>query len=220
MGDKQILGYSNVHVVPNCVEVSEEIDEGGETPHRLLYVGNFKYAPNVDAALFFCKSILPYIRKMEPRAHLYIVGREPPKEVMELHNGTDVIVTGTVPDITQYFKESSVVIVPLRVGGGTRVKILEAFAHRKGVVSTTIGAEGLQVEDGIHLHVSDNPAHIAWRCLTLIRDPSERRTLGEAGRRLVETRYNLSIFQHAIHQVVSAVTPQLTPGIIREGLNH
>ena len=143
---------------------------------------------------------------MEPRAHLYIVGREPPKEITELHTGTDVIVTGTVPDVTPYFKESSVVIVPLRVGGGTRVKILEAFAHRKAVVSTSIGAEGLQVEDGIHLYLADDAATFASRCLTLMTDPSARRTLGEAGRRLVETRYNLSIFHQTICQVVSGVT--------------
>ncbi|MCZ6673422.1 MAG: glycosyltransferase family 4 protein [Verrucomicrobia bacterium] len=206
-GDREILGYNKLRVLPNCVDISKGAPGGGpENPYRLLFVGNFKYPPNVDAALFFCELVLPQIRKVEPRAHVYIVGREPPEEIQALHNGFDVVVTGTVVEVTPYFEECGVVIVPLRVGGGTRVKILEAFANRKAVVSTSIGAEGLQVEDGIHLYLADDPANFASRCLTLMRDPSARRTLGEAGRRLVETRYNLSIFHQTICQVVSGVT--------------
>jgi len=205
--DRQILAHNNVRVLPNCVDVSEGTLDGVRgNPYRLLYVGNFKYAPNVDATLFFCKSILPHIRRVEPRAHVYIVGRAPPKEISALHTGVDVIVTGTVPDVTPYFNESGVVIVPLRVGGGTRVKILEAFAHRKAVVSTRIGAEGLQVEDGIHLYLADKPADFASRCVKLMGDSPARRALGEAGRRLVETHYNQSIFQQTIWEIVSDVT--------------
>jgi len=210
--DREILGYENVRVLPNCVDLSEAIgQEDGENPYRLLFVGNFRYAPNVDAALFFCNSILPEIRKLEPEAHLYIVGREPLEPVVALHTGRDVIVTGTVLDVTPYFKECGVIIVPLRAGGGTRVKILEAFAHRKAVVSTTIGAEGLQVEHGIHLCLADDPLEFASHCVTLMRDSSTRRALGTAGRRLVETQYNLSVFQRTIRELVAEVTqsPQL-----------
>ena len=211
-GDRQILEYNNVRVLPNCVDLPEGTSNGDtENPYRLLFVGNFKYLPNVDAASFFCKSILPQIRNVEPRAHVYIVGREPLEPVLALHTGRDVIVTGTVPDITPYFKECGVIIVPLRAGGGTRVKILEAFAHRKAVVSTTIGAEGLRVEHGIHLCLADDPLDFASDCVTLMRDSSARRTLGTAGRQLVETQYSLSVFQRTIRELVVEITqsPQL-----------
>ena len=206
-GDRGILRYGNVRVLPNCVDFSEGIpDEDAENPYRLLFVGNLRYAPNVDAALFFCNSILPEIRKAEPEAHVYIVGREPLERVLALHTGRDVIVTGTVPDVTPYFKECGVIVVPLRAGGGTRVKILEAFAHEKAVVSTRIGAEGLQVEHGVHLCLADDPLDFASHCVTLMRDSSVRRTLGVAARQLVENKYSLSIFQRTVRELVAEVS--------------
>ena len=205
-GDREILGYNKLGVLPNCVDISKGAPGGGpENPYRLLFVGNFKYPPNVDAALFFCELVLPQIRKVEPRAHVYIVGREPPEEIQALHNGFEVVVTGTVAEVTPYFEECGVVIVPLRVGGGTRVKILEAFANRKAVVSTTIGAEGLDVRDGVHLYVADTPADFASRCLALMDDARTREALGAAGREVIESRYSQSVFQQTVHHLVYEV---------------
>jgi glycosyltransferase involved in cell wall biosynthesis len=202
--DRQVLGYDNVRVLPNCVDLPPDLPfESTEDPHRLLFVGKMNYEPNIDAAIYFCKSILPHIRNLEPRAHVYIVGREPSEEIRALHTGTDVFVTGAVPEVTPYLNAAGLVIVPLRFGGGTRIKILEAFAHRKAVVSTTTGCEGLAVEQGVHLFRADTPREFAAKCLALMTDASMRRSLGKAGRVLVESHYSRDLFQRTVRRCVS-----------------
>jgi glycosyltransferase involved in cell wall biosynthesis len=204
--DRQILGYDNVRVLPNCVDLPPDLPfASGEDPHRLLFVGKMDYEPNIDAATYFCKSILPHIRTLEPRAHVYIVGREPSEAIRALHIDTDVFVTGAVPDVTPYFTAAGIVIVPIRFGGGTRIKILDAFAHRKAVVSTTTGCEGLAVEDGVHLSRADTPREFAAKCLALMTDASMRRALGRAGRELVEIHYTQDVFQRTVRRCVSDV---------------
>jgi len=208
--DRRVLGHDNVQVLPNCVDLHvESSSEEAEDPYRLLFIGKMDYEPNTDAALYFCNAILPKIRKVEPRAHVYIVGREPPEAIQALHTGTDVFVTGAVADVTPYFGAAGVVIVPLRSGGGTRVKILEAFAHRKAVVSTTIGCEGLAVEHGVHLYRADTPRDFAAGCLAVMRDAAMRRTLGMAGRELAERHYSQDVFQRTVRRCVSEVVGSL-----------
>ena len=202
--DRRILGYDNVRVLPNCVDLPSEVPlEPIEDPHRLLFIGKMDYEPNIDAALYFCRSILPQIRNVEPRAHVYIVGREPSEDIRGLHTGTDVFVTGEVPDATPYINAAGIVIVPLRFGGGTRIKILEAFAHRKAVVSTTIGCEGLAVQQDVHLSRADTPQEFAAKCLALMTDGSMRKALGRAGRELVESEYSPDVFQRTVRRCVS-----------------
>jgi glycosyltransferase involved in cell wall biosynthesis len=207
--DRRVLAYDNVRVLANCVDLPLKPPEEREDPYRLLFPGKMDYQPNIDAAVYFCRSILPHIRKMEPRAHVYIVGREPTREIQALHTGSDVFVTGTVPDTTPYFDAAGMVIAPIRFGGGTRLKILEAFAHRKPVVSTTIGCEGLAVEPGVHLYRSDTPREFAASCLALMGDASMRRTLGMAGRELAERHYSHDVFQRAVRRSVSEVVRPL-----------
>jgi glycosyltransferase involved in cell wall biosynthesis len=209
--DRRVLGRDNVRVLPNCVDLPVEPPlEEFEDPYRLLFIGKMNYDPNTDAALYFCKSILPHIRKVEPRAHVYIVGREPPEEIQALHTGSDVFVTGAVPDTAPYFKAAGVVIVPIRSGGGTRVKILEAFAHGKAVVSTTIGCEGLAVEQGLHLYRADTPREFTAKCLALMTNAPIRKALGIAGRELVKSHYSQAIFQRTVRDCVSQVTSVLS----------
>lgn len=206
-GDRRILRHDNVRILPNCVDLDAEPPlEELEEPLQLLFIGKMDYQPNIDAALYFCKSILPHIRKVEPRAHVYIVGREPPMEVQALHTGTDVFVTGAVPDAAPYFKTAGMVIIPIRFGGGTRVKILEAFAHRKAVVSTTIGCEGLAVEQDVHLYRADTPREFAAKCLALMTNAPMRKALGIAGRELVESHYSQIIFHRTVRECISQVT--------------
>jgi glycosyltransferase involved in cell wall biosynthesis len=208
--DRRVLGHDNVRVLPNCVDLPEKPScEEFEVPDRLLFIGKMDSQPNVDAALYFCKSILPQILKVHARAHVYIVGRDPTDEIRALHTGTDVFVTGAVPDVTPYFNAASIVIVPLRAGGGTRVKILEAFAHRKAVVSTTIGCEGLAVERGVHLYQADTPRDFAAGCVALMSDASRRRAFGIAGRDLVDSHYSQAIFERTVRRCVSEVTGSL-----------
>jgi glycosyltransferase involved in cell wall biosynthesis len=203
--DRGALGGDNVRVLPNCIEVAPVASPVDEVPGRMLFVGKMDYGPNVDAVQHFCRSILPAIRDREPRAHLHVVGREPSAAVRALHTGSDVVVTGTVSDVAPHFEAASVVVVPLRIGGGTRVKILEALGRRKAVVSTPVGAEGLEVEDRVQVAIAGPGRDFAVRCADLLVDEPGRRKLGDAGRRLVEQRYSLEVFRRTVNALLAEV---------------
>ncbi len=135
----------------------------------LVFVGSMDWLPNVDGVLYFVREILPLIRKQRPQASLAIVGRTPPPKILELAAADPRIqVTGTVPDIRPYLWSSAVSIVPLRIGGGTRLKIYEAMAAQIPVVSTTIGAEGLSVNPPHDIRLADSPQDFASCCLELL----------------------------------------------------
>jgi glycosyltransferase involved in cell wall biosynthesis len=140
--------------------------------------------------LFFCREVLPLIRREEPDVTLAIVGRAPTPSVARLAQQHGIVVTGRVDDVRPYISGAAVYIVPLRIGGGTRLKIFEAMSMGKAVVSTTIGAEGLPVTDGAHLLLADEPALFAGAVVRLLRDVGHRRSLEAAARELVVKRYD------------------------------
>src|SRR3981081_1862320 len=126
------------------------------------------WMPNVDGVDWFLNEVLPLIRKRKPDCSVAIVGRTPPERLTNLQKeDSKIIVTGTVPDVRPYLWGSPVSIVPLRIGGGTRLKIYEAMAAKIPVVSTTVGAEGLDVCNGENIHIADLPAEFAECCVTL-----------------------------------------------------
>ncbi len=193
--DQQLLMKSNprlhVDVIPNGVDIERyqllPLPPEDATP-SLMFIGSLEYPPCMDAVLYFCREILPLIRQTLNRVELWIVGAGPPLEVLAL-NGSDVHVTGRVEDVVPYYKRSTVCIVPLRAGGGTRLKILEAMALGRPVVSTTIGCEGLAVVDGEHLLIADTPEEFATQTLRLLHDRRLSQYICANGRRLVEARY-------------------------------
>jgi glycosyltransferase involved in cell wall biosynthesis len=154
---------------------------------RCLFISRFFY---IEAVVSFARQCWPFIKAEIPDATWTIVGREPPPEVRELGTAPGITVTGTVSDVRPYFSTSAVAIAPLHIGGGTRLKILEAFAMRKAVVSTSIGCEGLAVLPGEHLLIADRPEEFAQAVITLLKDPEARTRLGNAGRILVEEEYS------------------------------
>ena len=156
---------------------------------RLVFTGSMDWYPNEDAVLYFQREILPLIRREEPEASFSVVGRNPTAQLRAAAEAPQVLVSGTVPDVRPFLAEAAVYVVPLRIGGGTRLKIFEALAAGKAVVSTTVGAEGLPLVPGVHFLRADEPAEFASQVLSLLRDPRRRRELGEAGRRLVEQRF-------------------------------
>jgi glycosyltransferase involved in cell wall biosynthesis len=143
--------------------------------------------------LYFCREILSHIRAEEPDVRLTIVGRAPTPAVQKLGDEAGVRVTGRVDDVRPDLEEATAYIVPLRIGGGTRLKIFEAMAMGKAVVSTTVGAEGLPVTSGEHLLVADEPRTFARAVVGLLRDPDRRRRLESAARALVLERYDWSV---------------------------
>lgn len=183
-------GWDHVHAIDTAVD-SEYFRPRGvaEDPDRVLFVGSMDWMPNQDGVKFFARQVWPQVVRARPGARFQVVGRNPPAEIQALGQAEGVEITGTVPDVRPYLAEAAVVVVPLLVGGGTRIKIFEAMAMGKAVVSTTIGAEGLPVDPGEHLLLADDPADLASAVLGLLADPSRRGALGASAHRLVVDRF-------------------------------
>ncbi len=180
-----------VAIVPNGVDLRALpfADLAVAEPYHVVFVGTYRYQPNVDAVLWFVRSIWPRIRAHCPSASCSLVGLDPPPAVQALSGLPGIRVIGTVPDVRPWLARASVVVVPLRAGSGTRLKILEAFAAGRPVVSTSIGVEGLAVEPGRHVLVADDPVEFAQAVVRLLEDTAARRALALAARQLVESEY-------------------------------
>jgi sugar transferase (PEP-CTERM/EpsH1 system associated) len=178
-------------VVPNGVDVDAfaPAADTGRQAGRVVFTGTMGYYPNVQAVLFFAERCWPLIRAQVPDATWAIVGSQPPAEVQRLATLPGVSVTGAVADVRPYLASASVAIAPLRIGGGTRLKILEAFATGTPVVSTSVGCEGLAVTAGAQLLVEDEPGAFAEAVVRLFGDPALRARLGRAGRAIAESQY-------------------------------
>lgn len=163
-----------------------------EAPREIVFSGSMDWHPNEDAMLFFIEAILPLIRERFPDVTVTVVGRNPTEKLRAAAAPANVRVTGTVPDVRPCVHGAAVYIVPLRIGGGTRLKIYEALAMGKAVVSTTIGAEGLPLEEGRHIVRADDPVDFANQVMALLDDPARRESLGDAGRELMEERFSWS----------------------------
>jgi len=158
------------------------------TPGSIVFTGLMTYRPNADGVSYFIRRILPAIRASRRDAVFTAVGWGLPDDVRPLL-GDGVLHTGRVEDIRPYLAKASVVVVPLRIGSGTRLKVLEALAMAKAVVSTTVGSEGLDVSHGEHLLIADEPEAFASSVIHLLDNPAEAASLGRRGRALVESRY-------------------------------
>jgi glycosyltransferase involved in cell wall biosynthesis len=185
-------GAKPMWVIPTGVDTEYFAPDGtAASDARLVFAGSMDWLPNEDAMRFFCHDVLPLIRAEEPRARLSIVGRAPTAAVRALAD-EHIEVTGTVADVRPFMRKAAVHVVPLRIGGGTRLKIFEAMAMGQAVVSTTIGAEGLPVTDGEHVLIADGPRAFADAVVSLLRDARRRQTLSAAARQLVLERYDWS----------------------------
>ena len=178
-----------------------------EMPNSLVFTGSMDWLPNEDGILYFANDIFPLIRRQVPDATLCIVGRKPSRRLQDLAARVrNIQLTGWVEDVRPYLAQCAVYIVPLRIGGGTRLKIFEAMSMAKAVVSTSIGAEGLPVKNGEHLLMADDPASFAESTLRLLRNASQRAQFGQAARHLVEEHYSWATvskdFAQALENVV------------------
>jgi len=176
-----------------------------EMATSILFTGTMNHPPNVDAACFFARQVLPRVRTTIPDADFWIVGRDPLPEVRALDSLPGVVVTGFVPDIRPYIARATVVVVPLRFGSGMRNKILEAWAMEKCVVSTCIGAEGLDYKDGVNILIADTAEAMAERTVQAIRDPGLRDQIRAKGRDLVASEHHPELLARKYYQAISAV---------------
>ncbi|MEO8050180.1 MAG: glycosyltransferase [Acidobacteriota bacterium] len=182
---RELFGLSkNVSAVPTGVDCDYFAPPKDPAPYRdLIFIGAMNWIPNIDGMRFFVENIWPRLRSRHPGCTLGIVGRAPTPEIRHLADADSSIhVTGTVPDVRPYLWGSRVSIVPLRIGGGTRLKIYEAMAAGVPVVSTAVGAEGLPVRHPDQIRLADRPEDFADECSRLLADDAERRQLGAAAR--------------------------------------
>lgn len=173
-----------LRVVPNSFPALQALPpRSWRPPVRALFLGTMTYHPNEDAALYFCREILPLVRReLVDGVTLDIVGKGPSQRVRDLAKSDRVTVVGGVPTVEPHYAAADFVVVPIRYGGGTRIKILEALALGRPVVSTTIGAEGLDLRNGADILLADTPKDFARHCVALARDPDLRNRLAESGR--------------------------------------
>ncbi len=193
-------------VVPNGVATDElRPAPAAEGPPTVLFTGTLNHPPNSEGIRWFADAIWPRVVAAGPEARLLVVGRDPPPAVTELGGRDGIEVVGPVPEIAPYFARASAVVVPLRSGGGTRLKVTEAMAAGRAVVSTSVGCEGLEVEDGRHLLVRDSPSSFADAVLAMLGDAQARERLARAGRDLVEQRYDWRVLGDALAEVLDEI---------------
>jgi glycosyltransferase involved in cell wall biosynthesis len=180
---QHIVPGLEVAVVPNGVDIAgySRFSGGVLGPESLVFTGKMDFRPNVDAVVWFAQHVLPLVRQDVPDAQFYIVGQRPHSRLDSLREQPGVVVTGWVPDARPYIGSAGVYVIPLRSGGGTRLKVLEAMAMRSPIVSTTMGCDGFPVHSGREVLLADDPAAFARCVVDLLRDADRRRTLGQAG---------------------------------------
>jgi glycosyltransferase involved in cell wall biosynthesis len=174
--------------------------------HDLVFVGSMDWMPNVDGVQWFVREILPLIRKQKPDCSLAVVGRKPDASIQALaEQDPNITITGTVPDVRPYLWSSLLSIVPLRIGGGTRLKVYESMAARVPVISTAVGAEGLVWTDGHDISIGDTPEAFAQQCLRLLADAPARLRMADAGWNLVASRFSWEQVTQQFEQLLARV---------------
>jgi len=187
-----IAGGATMHVAPNGVDIDyfRPMPDVAELPGRVVFVGPMYQFANWDALAYLVDDVWPRVRARRPNASLVLVGDGSPTDRARFGGAPGVTAVGQVADVRPFLAEASCVVAPLRVGGGTRLKILDAWAMGKAVVSTTTGCEGLDAVDGTNIMIRDTPADVADAILSLLDDRELRSRIGLSGRHTVETGYS------------------------------
>ena len=187
------FGATDVAVVDNGVETASFCPDDAVKPdqHRMLFLGSLDWRPNLDAVRLLLDAIFPKVRLAEPLATLSIVGRKPPEWLREaVRSRLGIELHGDVPDVRPFLRKAGMLVVPLRIGGGSRLKILEALSTGVPVVSTTIGAEGLRLRPGEHVTVADSADAFAMAVIEAIRRPEAAWAQAARGRTRVLAEYD------------------------------
>jgi glycosyltransferase involved in cell wall biosynthesis len=192
-----------VQSIPNSVFLADIVPRAAGKDLNFLFVGKMSYSPNYEGMIWFCKEVWPRVQAASTqKLVLTIVGFDPPAEVKALERAGEISVTGGVDSVDPYYWASDIVVAPIRAGGGTRIKILEAMSHAKPVISTTKGAEGIEVEAGKNIMIGDTPNALTEACLELIRNLEKRHAIAQMGRRLIEEKYSDKIISAAINRAI------------------
>lgn len=187
---------AQVSVIPIAVDTHQirPVQQTGASMN-ILTMGTLYYPPNADGIRWFIKQVFPLVRREVPEVRLTVIGKNPPRDFLKLSADHDsgIVTTGFVPDLDPYFADADVVVVPVRAGGGMRVRILEAFARAAPVITTTVGLEGIDARPGQDVLIADSPEDFASSVVSLLRDKELQERISANGRRLVEEKYDWQV---------------------------
>lgn len=206
-------GVRRAETMTNTIDATafERAPGAPEVRGRLAFVGTTHVDANRDGLHWFMREVFPLIRRDEPGVELDIVGGDPPSDIRAFGEIDGVTVTGFVPDVRDYMAVATALVVPLRSGGGTRLKILEGLSYGVPTVSTSIGAEGLDLVDGEHLLLRDDPEAFAAATVTLLRDEAIRHRLSHAGRAFVEQHYDWRAQARRLEAILTSTVAAAQP---------
>ena len=200
---KELCPQARPLAVPNAVDTENYVPCPQGKRGRVVYTGGMDWYPNRDAVTFFCSRILPELRMLGQEVEFVVAGRGPTEEFRrQLADVPELKFAGAVPDIREEIAKAAVCVVPLRIGSGTRFKILEAAAMEKPVISTQLGAEGLEFRDGEEIILADEPREFARAVCGLLSDPQRGRELGKAARNKVEEKYSFAALRCSIRKAL------------------
>ncbi len=199
-------------VIPNGVDLdyfSPSLDR--IRPNSLVFTGSMNYYPNADGAVYFLQEIFPLILHEVPGATITVVGNGPPKSLLRLR-ARNIEVTGFVPDVRPFISSSALYVVPLRMGGGTRLKVMEAMAMKKPVVTTSIGCEGIQLRHDESVMIADHPREFAASVIELLRDPQKANRIAEVGHDSVQKQYSWTAVGTKLQKAYESLVRPAVPG--------
>lgn len=205
-------GARPVYTLPNGVDTEffqSPGHQGTRAPEEdaVVFTGSLDWLPNDDAVVFFCREVLPLIWKQNTGVKFYIVGKSPSAAVRELaQKNPRIIVTGRVDDVRTYIRRAKIFVAPIRIGGGTRLKILEAMSMQKAIVSTTVGAEGIACTRDVDIVLGDTPREFAHQVIVLLQDSRKMESLGAAARKLVLEKYDWRIIGEKLNRIYEDMT--------------
>ncbi len=219
---QQLFGLSG------CTSVSTGVDtdyfrrpDNTVNKADIVFVGSMDWMPNIDGVEYFVREILPLIRRQLPECTLAVVGRSPSKAVLALaERDSKIQITGTVADVRPWLWGARLSVVPLRIGGGTRLKIYESMAAGTPVVSTAIGAEGLEVEHPTNIRLADTPSEFAGQCIALLQREEERKRVASEALALVTSRFSWDAVTVEFEQLLLAPSSRWDPGPSTASSSH
>jgi glycosyltransferase involved in cell wall biosynthesis len=206
---RSLCPKAEIEIVPNVVDVESYEPSYEDDGQTVLYVGAMDWFPNRDAVDYFISEILPTLKRLVPAARFVVAGRNPSWKIRQRYsNLPDVEFTGSVADMRPIIAKAAVCVVPLRIGSGTRLKILEGAAMGKAMVSTRLGAEGLNFRPGQEFLLADKPDEFARAVAGLLADESGRHEMGRAARRRVQKHYDVSTLRIAVREALGKLVPE------------
>ncbi|NOY80181.1 MAG: glycosyltransferase [Kiritimatiellaeota bacterium] len=204
---RQLAPKAPVTAIPNGILQQSERDysQVPEDPELMVFTGDLGYRPNVDAVTWFVREIFPRIRTAQPTARFKAAGRTPTEDVRALAELDGIEITGFVPDLGEIIAGAALYVLPMRLGSGIRSKLFDVFPLGKAIVTTAVGAEGLELHDGRNCRIADTPAEFAAACAELLKNPDKRRRLGMTLKRLSTEVYSQERVETAVAELVRRV---------------